>query len=135
MSTSYGIIKFLMLTGLPMAAASILATLLIESRPMDLNELSHLTGYAKSHLSAMARLLEERKLIERIRLRGKKVLFRAKKEAIVSILRNHIDELRKALHSASSELEIHMESISRLEHGLSELLRKLEGEDNASDRE
>jgi len=133
MSTGYGMIKFLTLTGLPIAAASILAVLLAESRPMDLNELSHLTGYAKSHLSAMTRLLEERKLIERIRLRGKKVLFRAKKEAIVSILRNHIDELREALHSASTELEIYMESISQLEHRLSELLKKLEGEDNALD--
>ncbi len=122
-----------MLTGLPMAAASILATLLIESRPMDLNELSHLTGYAKSHLSAMTRLLEERRLIERIRLRGKKVLFKAKKEAIVSLLRNHIDELRKALRSASSELRIHMDSISEIEHRLSELLKTLEGEDYGLD--
>ncbi len=132
-STGYGLVKFLVLTGLPVAAASILAILLVESRPMDLNELSRLTGYAKSHLCTMARLLEERRLIERIRLRGKRVLFRARKEAIVAILRSHISELRDALRSASSELDIYRESIVRLEHGLTELLKKLGGAKDGMD--
>lgn len=133
MSTGCGIVKFLVLTGLPIAAASILAVLLKEKRPMDLNELSSLTGYAKSHLSTMARLLEEKKLIERIRLRGKKVLFRAKKEAVSSILWNHLYELKEALQNASHELGIHVE-LRCLEHSLSELLKKLEVGSSVTDR-
>ncbi len=130
LSTSYGLIRFLRLTGLPLGAASILAILLIESRPMDLNELSRLTGYAKSHLSSMARLLEEKKLIERIVVRGRKVVFRARREAIIDTLRHHLSELRSALQNISHELKADMDHISVLERSLSELIARLEGDRN-----
>lgn len=123
----YAIIRLLTMTGLPIAPATILATLITEKRPLDLSELSRLTGYAKSHLSTMIRLLEEKKLVERIQLSGRRVVFKVKKDALASVIHNHLDELRLTLHHASEELGSHVESIESIEHGLSALLKRLRG--------
>ncbi len=121
-------IKLLRLLGLPLAAATALAVLLLESRPLSLSELSKKTGYAKSHLSNAVRLLEEKLLIERIVLPRKKVLFKAKKEALIKLLRNHLAELRNSLQNVIDNVKAHdilAHEVYLLEKNLHELIKML----------
>ncbi len=123
-------IKLLRLLGLPLAAASALTVLLLESRPLSLSELSKKTGYAKSHLSNAIRLLEEKLLIERIVLPKKKVLFKAEKRALIKLLRNHLAELRSSLQNVIDNVkarDILTHEVHLLEKSLYELIKMLGG--------
>lgn len=123
-----GIVRLLTLIGLPQAAATIVAVLLIEERALGLDEISMLTGYAKSHVSTTIRLLEEKRLVERIRMRGRRVIFRARSEAVASLVKSHLAELRRSLEHAVRDIGGRVDSLGRLERALSELLEKTGGE-------
>ncbi len=113
---------------LPFAAALVLSTLIRERKPLALNELVEATGYAKSHLSAALRLLEEKYLIERIRVRGRKHLFRVRAEGVIALIRDHLSEIRAYLKSVADEFEDEdiLNAVRTLESELHSLLTKLE---------
>ncbi len=113
---------------LPFAAALVLSTLIRERKPLALNELVEATGYAKSHLSSALRLLEEKYLIERIRVRGRKHLFRVRAEGVIALIRDHLSEIRAYLKSVADEFEDEdiLNAVRMLESELHSLLTKLE---------
>ncbi len=113
---------------LPFAAALVLSTLIRERKPLALNELVEATGYAKSHLSSALRLLEEKYLIERIRVRGRKHLFRVRAEGVIALIRDHLSEIRAYLKSVAEEFEDEdiLNAVRTLESELHSLLTKLE---------
>ncbi len=113
---------------LPFAAALVLSTLIRERKPLALNELVEATGYAKSHLSSALRLLEEKYLIERIRVRGRKHLFRVRAEGVIALIRDHLSEIRAYLKSVADEFEDEdiLNAVRTLESELHSLLTKLE---------
>ncbi len=121
------IIKLLKMLGLPIAAAVILTVLLIESKPMSLDDLRRKTGYAKSHLSSSLRLLEEKLLIERIIGPRRRVWFCVKRDALLKLLREHFSELKDYLHSVISELEDgeYTRDLRAIEKGIGDFLEKL----------
>jgi DNA-binding transcriptional regulator GbsR (MarR family) len=114
---------------LPFAAALVLSILIRSGKPLALGELVEATGYAKSHLSSVLRLLEEKSLVERIRVSGRKYLFRARTEGMVTLIREHLSELRAHLRSIADELEDEdvINAVRVLESELHSLLTKLEG--------
>jgi len=121
------------MVGLPAAAAAILATLLIESKPMDLDELSSKTGYAKSHLSSMLRLLEEKLLIEKIPGKSRKVYFKAKRDALTKIIHQHLRRIRNSLRDTLAELHdglTEFKELERIERELHELIKRLNGDEH-----
>jgi len=120
------LVSLLRMLGMPTSSSIVLATLLLEARPMDLNELHERTGYAKSHLSSSLRLLEEKKLVERIIARGRRALFRARREALRKLLHEHLSELRRSIHGVIEELG-GVEEDERLREIEENLLRILEG--------
>ncbi len=122
------LINLLTMLRLPFAAALVLSTLIREGKPLALNELVEATGYAKSHLSSALRLLEEKYLIERIRVRGRKHLFRARAEGVIALVREHLSEIRAYLRSVADEFEDEdiLSAVRMLESELHSLLTKLE---------
>jgi len=123
------LVNLLTMLRLPFAAALVLSTLIRKGRPLALNELAEATGYAKSHLSSALRLLEEKCLIERIRVRGRKYLFRAKSGSVISLLREHLGEIRAYLRFVANEFEDEdvLNAVRMLENELRSLLSRLEG--------
>ncbi len=122
------LVNLLTMLRLPFAAALVLSTLIRKGRPLALSELVEATGYAKSHLSLALRLLEEKYLIERIRVRGRRHLFRARAEGVVALVREHLSEIRAYLRSVADELEDEdvLSTVRLLESELHALLTKLE---------
>jgi DNA-binding transcriptional regulator GbsR (MarR family) len=96
-------IYLLTFLGLPRVAATILATLLSETRPLSLTELSHRTGYAKSHLSTHLRYLVFNGLVN-ISRQGKRTSYYARKEVLAEVLARHLNELRTRIDLVVREL-------------------------------
>ncbi len=117
------LVNLLVSLRLPLAAAVALSTLLRSGRPMALSELSEATGYAKGHLSSVLRLLEEKSLVERVRLSGRRLLFRARVDGVKALIRDHLRELRSYLRGAIDELSD--DSLSRVIHNLETELHAL----------
>lgn len=118
-----GILRLLKMLGLPTSAALAFAVLLLEVRPMSLDELCERTGYAKSHLSTSLRLLEEKLLTRRVFGRGRKVFFTVKKDALKMLLQEHLARLHSNISdvinelpdgSLSDELKVVKDGIGRL---------------------
>ncbi len=125
------LVNLLITLRLPVAAAIALSTLLRSGRPMALSELSEATGYAKGHLSTVLRLLEEKSLVERIRVSGRKLLFQARVEGLRTLLREHISELKAYLRSIAEELgDESLASVAKaLEPELHAMLNRLNDEE------
>jgi len=113
---------------LPPAAASVLSTLMREMEPMTLGELAEATGYAKSHLSSAIRLLEEKSLVERLRDRRGRPLFRARERSLSKLVEERLREIHFYLRSvaAKTSSESVLDAVRVLETELSSLLRRLE---------
>lgn len=116
------LVKLLELFGLPLVAARILSVLLMEGRPLSLEELSRRTGYVKSHVSTALRYLEEKLLIERIYGKRRKLIIRLREGALRDLVREHIERIKTSIHEV-------LEAIQRRggpEEAVRELLRILE---------
>jgi len=113
---------------LQFAAALILSTLVHERRPLSLKELAEATGYTKSHLSSTLRLLEEKRLIKRIRVRGRKYLFQARAEGLIALIYGHLSKIHEYLRFMTDELKDGdiLRAMRMLESELRSLLTKLE---------
>ncbi len=122
MLLSAGIIRALIAMGLPAAAAAVLETLYSHGRPMSLDEISRATGYARSHVHAMLRILEERLAVKRVIAR-RRVLYVADPQALEKLLASHIRNLRESLeeagHSGLRSASLLAETLRRLEEELS----------------
>ena len=123
------VVYLLRMLGMPTSSSIVLATLLAESRPMGLDELCERTGYAKSHLSASLRLLEERRLVERVAAKGRRVLFRVREGALSRLLHEHLSELSHSIRRVVEEgREIGVgEKLGRLERELRRVLEEVGG--------
>ena len=122
------LVNLLVMLRLPFVAALVFSTLIRESRPLTLNELAEATGYARSHVYSALRFLEERHLIERIRIRDKKHLFRARAKGVIALVREHLSEIHMYLRSVADELknEYVLNAMRILEEDLHSLLTKLQ---------
>jgi len=122
------LVNLLMMLRLPFAAALVLSTLMHKRKPLALNELVEATGYTKSHLSSALRLLEEKHLIERRRVHGRKHLFQAKTEGLIILIYEHLSKIHTYLRSVMNELEDEdvLSIVCMLESELHSLLTKLE---------
>jgi len=118
-----------MMLRLPFAAALVLSTLIRKGKPLALNELVEATGYTKGHLSSALRLLEEKHLIERRRVHGRKHFFQARTEGLVALIYEHLSKIHTCLRSIMNELENEdvLSTVCMLERELHSLLTKLEG--------
>ncbi|RLF02681.1 MAG: hypothetical protein DRJ64_09060 [Thermoprotei archaeon] len=114
--------------GLPLVAAVAISKLVKESRPMSLTELSRATGYAKSHLSIALRLLEEKRMVTRMKSKGRRVLFVASRNAVLKLVREYIMELKNEITYLSSEFSSQPlgKKLMRFEEELERLLEILE---------
>lgn len=121
------ILRLLRILGLPTSAALAFAILLLEVKPLSLDELCERTGYAKSHLSMNLRLLEEKLLTRRILGRGRKVFFTVKKDALKRLLQEHITKLYSNINDVIDELpdETLSEELKVVRDCLSGLIEKL----------
>ncbi len=126
-TVAVNIVKFLKMLGLPIASAIVLAVLLLESRPLSLDDLRRRTGYAKSHLSSSLRLLEEKLLIERIIGPRRRVLFRVRRDALVRLLHEHLSELREGIVYAINEIrdKEYVRGLEVIEKNIGLFLKKL----------
>ncbi len=115
-----GIVRLLVALGLPVAAARVAGILLEEDRPLSLDELSRRTGYAKSHVHAMLRLLESR-LVVRRHYAGRRILYSTDPRGIERLIMNHIRELLEALEEADERVR---ERLGRVVH----MLKRIEEE-------
>ncbi len=124
-----GLTAFFMKLRLPLAASIALSTLLREARPMSLGELSVATGYAKSHLSAALRLLEERSLVVRTHRRGRRIFFSAKSGVVKRLVREHLLDLKRGISRSLSELGESLpvkEGLRVVEKEIEALVKRLE---------
>ncbi|MGC8674816.1 hypothetical protein [Fervidicoccus sp.] len=96
--TNLGLIKLLLLTGLPLSACVLFSILFYNGKPMSFKELVEKSGYTKGHVSNILKLLESFNLVERIPER-KKVYFVAKKEGIYNHVVMHLKSLQENLSS------------------------------------
>ncbi len=125
----HNIAELLGFLGLPRVAAITLAVLLSEHTGLTLSELSQKTGYAKSHLSTYLKTLVANGLVEYM-YSGKRILYRAKKQGIIELLKNYLKTLKSMLDIASNTLhdqELHS-YLRRLSNRISQVVKELEGE-------
>ncbi len=99
-------IALLTFIGIPVAAASLITTLLRESRPLTLRDLSERTGYAKSHLSTHLKHLVNAGLVEIHREKGK-IKYSVRKNAVVQLVQQHLHRLHLYIRQVSSEINDH----------------------------
>ncbi len=126
----YSLVKLLKMIGLPATVALVLAVLIVENKPLSLNELSAKTGYTKGHLSSILRLLETRELIERVYERRRKLMVKVRGNAIFKLLKEHLRNLRKATQEAIAQIRDEIVSELKLvDEELSKMLKNLEGND------
>ncbi len=118
----YGIIDLLGFIGLPRVAAVALAILLYEQKGLTLSELVRRTGYAKSHLSTYLKTLAANGLVECI-YSGRRVVYRARKQGVIKLLKNHLESLKHRIDYASKTL--HDYELSTLLSGLSEKISQI----------
>ena len=118
-----GLIKLFRCIGLSNVAAHVLSTLLLENKPLSLDELSDKSGYAKSHISSALTLLENMVLIEKIHGKRRKLLVKVNENIIRRLLKEHLVKLKKILHRIHRE--VNNQYISREASGLAEELSKL----------
>ncbi|MBE9390955.1 hypothetical protein IOK49_02525 [Fervidicoccus fontis] len=102
--TNLGLIKLLLLTGLPLSACVLFSILFYNGKPMSFRELVEKSGYTKGHVSNILKLLESFNLVERIPER-KKVYFVAKKEGIYNHVVMHLKSLQENLSSIINNLD------------------------------
>lgn len=102
--TNLGLIKLLLLTGLPLSACVLFSILFYNGKPMSFKELVEKSGYTKGHISNILKLLESFNLVERIPER-KKVYFVAKKEGIYNHVVMHLKSLQENLSSIINNLD------------------------------
>lgn len=102
--TNLGLIKLLLLTGLPLSACILFSILFYNGKPMSFKELVEKSGYTKGHISNILKLLESFNLVERIPER-KKVYFVAKKEGIYNHVVMHLKSLQENLSSIINNLD------------------------------
>ncbi|PMB76029.1 MAG: hypothetical protein C0188_00685 [Fervidicoccus fontis] len=102
--TNLGLIKLLLLTGLPLSACVLFSILFYNGKPMSFKELVEKSGYTKGHVSNILKLLESFNLVERIPER-KKVYFVAKKEGIYNHVVMHLKSLQENLSSIINNLD------------------------------
>jgi len=122
------LVQLLTYLGMPSVAATALAVLISETTPLSLSELAKKTGYAKSHLSPHLKILAANGLISMVRSK-KKIIYTARKESIIMLLRSHLENLKAMVNSVSHTLvdqEIRP-ILNRLSNKLEEVLRELEG--------
>ncbi len=99
-------IALLTFIGIPVAAAAVITTLLRESRPLTLKDLSERTGYAKSHLSTHLKHLVNVGLVEIHHEKGK-IKYSVRKNAVIKLVQQHLHKLHMHLRQVSSELNDH----------------------------
>jgi DNA-binding transcriptional regulator GbsR (MarR family) len=123
----HGLVELLGFIGLPRVAAAALAVLLYEDRGLTLTELVHRTGYAKSHLSTYLRTLAANGLVEYVRS-GRHIIYRARRNAVVLLLKNYLESLKHRVEYASSNLnDYELSSLfKKLSQSLSQILEELE---------
>lgn len=116
-------IALLTFIGIPVAAASVITTLLRESRPLTLRDLSERTGYAKSHLSTHLKHLVNAGLVEIHREKGK-IKYSVRKSAVVQLVQQHLHKLHLYIRQVSSEINDHdlKNELDEIAHHISQLL-------------
>ncbi len=116
------LITLLTFIGIPVAAASVITTLLHESRPLTLGDLSERTGYAKSHLSTHLKHLVNAGLVEVHRERGK-IKYSIRKKAVVRLVHQHLHKLHVYIRQVSSEINDHdlRRELDEIAHHISQL--------------
>ncbi len=119
-------IYLLTFLGLPTVAATVLATLLSETRPLSLTELSRKTGYAKSHLSTHLRYLVFNGLVSIVR-QGRRTLYYARREVLADILARHLNELRTRIDLVIRELGNNelVKTFNNCSHKLSDIIQNI----------
>jgi DNA-binding transcriptional regulator GbsR (MarR family) len=124
--TMRSMVHLLTFLGLPRVAATILATLLSETRPLSLTELSNRTGYAKSHLSTHLRYLVFNGLVNIIR-QGRRTLYYARREVLTEILARHLNELRTRIDLVVRELGNNelVKTFNNCSHKLSDIIQSI----------
>ncbi len=120
------IVRFLVLIGLPLVAARILSVLIMEGRPLSLDELSRKTGYVKSHISTTLKYLEEKLVIEKIYGKRKKLMVKLKEGALKNLLMDHIEKLKNHINEIIEYMSYSEKRIDAIIRDLSDVLEKLE---------
>ena len=119
------LVALLTFIGIPVAAASVITTLLHESRPLTLRDLSERTGYAKSHLSTHLKHMVNAGLIE-VHYEKGKVRYSVRKKAIVQLLHQHLHKLHIYIRQVSSEINDHdlKSELDEIAHNISQLFSR-----------
>lgn len=124
------LISVLSSTGLPRSCSKILATLYLSDKPLSGKELTQITGYSKSAVSATMKMLEGRKII-RVYKQGKNRIYAPNLTFSQLFIESHITALEKAKssmkdlrHRKGSSLSIKLE---KLEKEISIILNLLKG--------
>ncbi len=119
------LVALLTFIGIPVAAASVITTLLHESRPLTLRDLSERTGYAKSHLSTHLKHLVNAGLVEIHHEKGK-IRYSVRKKAVVQLLQQHLHKLHIYIRQVSSEINDHdlKRELDEIAHSISQFFSR-----------
>lgn len=103
--------------GLPRSAVKILAVLYLMGKPLTSKELAELTGYSKSTISATIRLLEGRKIVQKIR-QGKRDIYSTSvslsqllSETHANLLEHIASKIKEIKHKVNSSIDNKLECI------------------------
>jgi len=97
-----GLSYLLSLIGLKPNMVKIMTLLLLSNRALSLRELSELTGYGKSRVSEIMKVLEARGLVE-VSIDKKRTYYRARIDALIRHVEEHVRSLARSLEEAHRE--------------------------------
>ncbi|ADV64907.1 helix-turn-helix domain-containing protein [Desulfurococcus mucosus] len=97
-----GLLTLLSLIGLKPNMARIIAILLLSNKALSLSEVCNATGYAKSRVSEIMRILEAKGLVE-VSIVKKKAYYKVRVEALRKHIEEHLERLARSLEEAHRE--------------------------------